>query len=269
MREGPPVNLQFGNWTCNIDGVFSMISVDLSLFRTLPRKDLPQLVRLTTAFLRPTSRGLPDSSEWDHILRIEDAFGQAFRNRHSAVFAGHIYGGGGYEGYFYVPKYDGMPQTMDEVAASLPPDFPAYDLQMATRKDSEWTVYRQLLYPNPMGMQSILTTQVIKSLQSQGDDLLESRPVHHQALFQTKEQVSQFIGRVLQERFTVDSEQKNDKSGDGYPFSVWISRVDSVQPQQIDYTVSGVFLHTVESGGKYNGWVTKAHSPQQGPSQGS
>src|SRR5262245_44110959 len=100
IREGQPIKLQFGTWSCDMDGVYSVVSVDMSLIHTLPRKDLPELVRLSTPFMRPSPSGMPYPEELDYILNIEAAFAEAFRERHKAVFVGHIYRGGAYEGYF-------------------------------------------------------------------------------------------------------------------------------------------------------------------------
>lgn len=203
-------------------------------------------------FIRPRPNGIPEPEEWDYLLGFEGKLIEAFATRNKAVFAGHIYMGGGYQGYFYASAWDGMDRTLDQVAASMPRNGPHYDVEMGGREDPDWEFYRQHLYPNPLGMQSILTSQVVQMLEKDGDDLKKSRPVRHMLSFKDENAAKAFARRVLKEKFSIEKEFKNEDSQ--LPFVTIISRNDTVESHSIDHTVSWVFLQAVECGGKYEGW---------------
>lgn len=252
IRTGT-IQVPIGTWTAMIGDDFGVITADMTLVHQLPRRDLGFLVHVRTPFRRPQSNGMPDRDEAYEIHIMEEELEREFSRHGLTAFAGHIYCAGKYEGYFYVSSAKVLQAAVKNVATL--PNIPPYHLEFLLQEDPEWSVYRKHLYPNPMGIASILTAQVVQSLEKDGDDLTRPRAVHHHLAFATGDQAERFLQRIQPENFKLDS--RSEDTGKSLPVLLTISRVDSVQLKEIDDTVSWVFLQATECGGKYEGWVTQ------------
>jgi len=143
--------------------------------------------------------GFPLPDEHQALNKVLDV-AEAALDPQSVVIMGRISTRGLRTFYFYVADPAGFFRA---VRGSLC-RFSDYETQVECQEDSAWLFYYEKIAPlDNYNVQRSRTEALLETLQSQGDDLKESRDIDHTAYFPTDESRNQFSKWATERGFTV------------------------------------------------------------------
>ena len=227
------------------------IAVDLAIAKVAPVATQPTLLWVNINFNQPRPDGLSSAEEFETLAAIEDALTEAITGSSDATYTGRVTTNGTRNLYFYVGETTGYEKLISETMA----DFPDYRYDYGTEADKDWNTYFDRLYPAPPQFQSIQNRKVVDELEENGDSLEKERPVDHWIFFRTETDRGAFLAKVLQEGFTVVT-QDHDETFGGLPYRLHIRRTDKVDAISVDKYVLYLWQLAREHDGDYDGWET-------------
>jgi regulator of RNase E activity RraB len=123
---------------------------------------------------------------------------------------------------------------------------------LGEKYEPDWNQYRNVLYPSDESMERIKNRDVLEVLEEHGDTLEPVRDVHHWIYFKTSDDRKLFAEDVLQLGYRVEDQAEDWKHES--PYSIQITRDQSVTPGKIDDAVLQLFRLAKELNGQYDGW---------------
>jgi hypothetical protein len=240
-----------------INDTVSSIFVDLGLKPDAPNEKRPWLLWVWVEMLAPRPDGLSSGEEAPKLHEIEESLNAMIPPVCGAQLVGRITGSNRREFYFYGEE----PGELDAAVGRTMQAFPDYRFQSGSKFEPEWEQYLELLYPSASNLQRMMNRRVLDALGKNGDVHEMPRKVDHWFEFATPEARTAARGTLEAIEFAVEGEYEGESDAER-PFSLVVSRVDSVDM----HTINGITLELArlaqEHGGDYEGW----ESPVTGPS---
>ncbi|MGQ0543309.1 MAG: DUF695 domain-containing protein [Blastocatellia bacterium] len=234
----------------NDDSVGSII-VDLGLRQIAPMAEKPIRLRVDVSLGNPNSDGLYSDSEASEVGEIDERIQDVLRIKVNSIYAGHLI----CDGKLYLYHYLSNSEDVSEIVSKTMTDFPHYTFATSIENDPAWKDYLELLYPEPIQMQSIQNSRVVENLRSEGDKLEKERKVEHWLYFKTEGDRERFIQSIYKLGFTIES--KHVASMGDSPFALQISRFDKVDHQSVDGYTLDLWQKAMDANGEYDGWETE------------
>lgn len=246
---------RFGTYICNVNSEVASIFLNLGLFSAAPMKDKHCLLWVFVYLQNPRHDGLSASEEAPTLYAIEDRLNAELNQSCNAIPCGRITTLGRREFYFYASSDAGFTEAANAVFET----HPSYEFSMGHQPDPTWNQYLNVLYPPPDALNLIANWEVLDSLAKSGDIPSISRKVDHFIRLRTRQSVQACRTSVEAEGFLFDSEREQ---GGKLPFTLRITRHQSIESAQIDATTRRLRQISALSGGEYDGWGCVATSSE-------
>ncbi|MCA8903008.1 MAG: DUF695 domain-containing protein [Hyphomonas sp.] len=237
-----------------VDDAPASIMVNLAYRQVLPVPNYSEMAYVHLHMRQPREDGLSSNVEFETLSALDVALTGLVEAEGESLYVGRNTSGGCRDFYFYTRDAKRFERAAQNAMAS----FPAYEFELGTRPDADWSTYTRFLYPSPNSMQRIQNRRVCDQLKQHGDDLTISRTIDHFATFGSERAARTFADECLAEGYQVARvEQLDDHSGE---WGVWFERSD--KPSEIDDVVIPLFTRIAELEGNYDGWGCVAQTPE-------
>ena len=242
----------------SVDDAVVSIFVDLGVRPQVPIEERPWLLWVHVDMQSPRPDGLSSSEESPKLKEIGDALDATISATCGAQLVGRVTGSGKREFYFHAAE----PGPLDEAVAEAMKSFEGYEFECASAFQPEWDYYLGALYPSETNLQRMQNRRLLEGLAAEGDVHEIPRKVDHWLYFADEEGRTACRDTLAEIGFAVEEEGLAEDDAQ-LPFSLVMSRVDSIDKPSIN----GVTLELVrlagEHRGDYDGWgcaVTQAGS---------
>jgi hypothetical protein len=233
-----------------VDGAVSSIFVDLGIRPDVPLEKRPWLLWVFVDLQSPGAEGLSTQEEAPRLHEIGEALDAAISTACGAQLVGRITGAGRREFYFYAEQ----PGEFDQAVAQVMQRFEPYTFECGSSFQPDWDQYLTLLYPSDSNLQRMFNRRVLETLAESGDVHETPRPVSHWLEFPDEESRMACRDMLLEIEFRLEDEFRSEDADEALPFTLVVSREDSVD----SHTINGITLELArvaqEHGGRYDGW---------------
>jgi Regulator of ribonuclease activity B/Family of unknown function (DUF695) len=238
-------------YPCRVDDAPASIAVNLAHIarETWGGADTLYAVLVTMAQVGP--HGMGDGDEAELLYPAEDALVAAFASM-GLRFVGRLRNAGTWQLAFMGPQ--GLASRVTAAATAAFGPLPRA-CEIVHRLDTDWSYYREFLFPDAERMGWIQDRRVVEQLQAQGDIAATPRRVDHWVTFATASQRAAFATAARAHAFSVDSE-----SSEGELHAVRLWRTDAVELDHIHAVTTLLSTLATEHGGDYDGWETTIES---------
>lgn len=230
-----------------LDKEFVMIVVNLGLDSVAPVSEYPFLIWLKAEFETMPGTILPVESERDVLNELEEELGK-WADEADLALAGRLTGAGRREFFVYADT-----DRSEELLLRLENSFPQESFDVRGRRDDEWQLYREFLYPEPVAMQRIKNQRLIATLREHDASVEVPRSVTHRAYFHTEEAADDFAKFLDRDGFGA-LEVFEDEDAEDRAFGVRGTRTHAVDLATVDRIAIPLFVKVRELGGAYDGW---------------
>ena len=239
-----------------VNDAVSSIFVDLGLRPDAPNEKRPWLLWVWVEMRAPRADGLSSGEEAPRLHEIEEALNSMVPPVGGAQLVGRITGSSRREFYFYGED----PGELDAAVARAMVPFPDYSFEAGSTLQPDWEHYLELLYPSASNLQRMMNRRVLDSLGQGGDVHEVPRKVDHWLEFPTPDARAAARSTLEAIEFAVEGVYESE-AGAELPYSLVVSRVDSVDMR----TINGITLELArlaqEHGGNYDGWESPVTKP--------
>lgn len=230
-----------------VGGKLASVFVDTSAGQCGPRT-LDHLITVCLQANEVRDNGLPSSEDFDRVCDLEERIRSELESsRFRSV--GRVTAGGIFELYFYCAQIDQFLPRVEQLAKGT-----GLSIAVEEREDPNWAIYKDRLYPSPEAWRQIKDLQVLEALRDAGDDLMRLRQVDHWLYFASSTAREEAADQLVADGF--DIADKGEEKGNERPWSLHVSRVDSVRPQDISNLTVSLMHLAEEHAGEYDGWET-------------
>jgi uncharacterized protein (TIGR01619 family) len=226
-----------------VDSEPASIYLDLGLATDAPDRTRPHMAYVRLFMRQPRPDGLSSNEEFDELVRMEDSLEEVVAKDSKTTYVGRNTSSGNRDFYFYTAD----PKTFAEAVETKMRAHPAYQFEVGTRHDPEWSVYFEFLYPSPEDLQRIINRRVTDNLTAHGDNLSEPRTIDHFAYLPNAAAAANLSDFLGEQDFVVDEPRVD--SG-----LIALSFKRSDRPDQINDIVVPIARRVQELGGEYDGW---------------
>ena len=240
----------------SIDDTVVSIFVDLGIRPEVPIEARPWLLWLHLEMRAPRPDGLSSSEESPKLKEIGDALDAAISATCGAQLVARVTGGGKREFYFHAAE----PGPLAEAAAQVMKAFGGYAFECGSVFQPEWDHYLGTLYPSDTNLQRMQNRRLLEALAGEGDVHELPRKVDHWLYFADEEGRMACRDTLIEIGFAVEEEGLADDDGDKLPYSLVMSRLDSIDKQSINGLTLELVRLAGEHRGDYDGWGCEATS---------
>jgi hypothetical protein len=241
-----------------VNGAVSSIFLDLGLRPDVPLEKRPWLLWVFVDLRSPSTDGLSTQDEAPTLHAIGESLDASVSPLCGAQLVGRITGAGRREFYFYGEE----PGPLDEAVRNAMKKFEGYAHECGSRLEPDWDQYLGLLYPSDSNLQRMFNRRVLESLEAHGDAHETPRQVDHWLEFPNEAARTACRDTLVAIEFRVEDEFLGDEPDDQMPYTLVVSRVDSVD----SHTINGITLELArlaqEHGGRYDGWESPVTRPE-------
>jgi hypothetical protein len=233
-----------------VNGAVSSIFVDLGVRPDVPLEQRPWLLWVFVTLKAPTAEGLSSNEEAPALQSIGEALDANISPSCGAQMVGRITGAGRREFYFYGEE----PGPLEDAVRTAMNAFGDYEQECGSALQPDWDQYVDLLYPSDTNLQRMFNRRVLQSLAEQGDVHETPRQVDHWLEFTGEAARAACRDTLLAIDFKVEDEFLAPEPGGDMPYTLVMSRVDSID----SHTINGITLELLrvasENEGRYQGW---------------
>jgi hypothetical protein len=244
-----------------VNDAVSSIFVDLGIRPDAPNEKRPWLLWIWVDMKSPKADGLSSSTEAKTLHEIGEALEAMIAPVCGAQLVGRITGSGRREFYFYGEE----PGELEAAAERALKLFEGYKYEAGSTFQPDWEQYLELLYPSDSNLQRMYNRRVLEGLAKDGDVHEAPRKVDHWLDFTSEETRAACRSTLEAIDFAFVDEYASEEPGEAMPFSLVVSRVDSVDT----HTINGITIELArladENGGRYHGWECAATKGASGP----
>ena len=237
-----------------VNDAVASIFVDLGIRPEAPIEARPWLLWVWITLAHPKPDGLATNEESRILNEIGASLDAMISATCGAQMVGRITGGGRREIYFYGAE----PGELEGAAAQALKSFPDYRYETGSAFQPEWEHYLELLYPSATNLQRMQNRRLLEELASQGDVHELPRKVEHWLYFADEDGRATCRDTLTAIGFEVEDEAVAEEEGEHLPFSLVVSRVDSVDTHSINGITLELARLAGEHRGDYGGWSCEA-----------
>jgi regulator of RNase E activity RraB len=238
----------------NVNDAVASIFVDLGIRAEVPIEARPWLLWVIVDLQSPRQDGLSSGEEAPRLKEIGEALEAMISRACGAQLVGRITGAGRREYYFHGAE----PGGLDDAAAQAMKAFEGYGYQVGSTFQPEWDHYLRLLYPSETNLQRMQNRGLLEALAREGDVHELPRKVDHWLYFTDEDGRSGCRDTLVAIGFAIEEEGISDEDGDQLPFSLQVSRVDSIDKPSINGITLELARLAGEHRGDYDGWGCEA-----------
>jgi regulator of RNase E activity RraB len=250
LTRGNGLSDEWDFFFASVDDAVVSIFVDLGIRPEVPIEARPWLLWVHLDMLSPRPDGLSSSEEAPRLKEIGDSLDATISALCGAQLVGRVTGGGKREFYFHA----GEPGGLEDAAAQALKAFEGYHVECGSAFQPEWDYYLGTLYPSDTNLQRMQNRRLLEELAGEGDVHELPRKVDHWLYFADEEGRTSCRDTLTAIGFEVEEEGLAADDAGQLPFSLVVSRVDSIDKPSIN----GVTLELVrlagEHRGDYDGW---------------
>jgi regulator of RNase E activity RraB len=194
------------------------------------------------------------------ILAPVDGVGRRFtapmagQGQEGAILAGLVSTPRSAEWFIYASQ-----PCAQALADAIEAQFAELEVEVESREDPDWSVYREFLLPSALERHLIDTRRHMRELSQFDDDVLDSRrALAHTLWFSSPGDRNAFADEASQKDFALhypDEEVPVDADeGDDIEYGLTITRAETIDVEAIDEVVQSIFKLAAGFGGEYEGW---------------
>lgn len=244
----------WANYCCDIEGLPTLISVDLSWAKLEAPKERKKWIAVWVGTKFPCIDGDFHPHEAQMLKHLQRHIASRLTQL-QAVWVGKQSYGRFMGMYFYVD-----PRRIEKFNFREEIRFPGYEIEFDTKDDPDWEFYYGYLYPEDRDMQLIQNKRVLDVLQSYGDSLTSPRKIEHWLGFSHVDERDKFILYAIDNEFKIE-DTFYDHETEYYPYRVHISRMDFVYEDSLEDLVMDLYDMAQKCMGEYDGWETAVVRP--------
>lgn len=233
-----------------VNDTVTSIFVDLGIRADVPNDKRPWLLWVGLDMREPRADGLSSAEEAPTLHAIGEALEAHVSPTCGAQLVGRLTGGNQREFFFYAEE----PGEIEQAVASALQSFEGYTAETRSVFQPEWDTYLELLYPSDSNLQRMFNRRTLETLAERGDVHETPRKVDHWLEFPDEAARSACRDTLLAIEFALEGEYASDEPEAQLPWSLVVSRIDSVDT----HTINGITLELArvaeEHGGRYSGW---------------
>jgi len=238
-----------------VNDAVSSIFVDLGVRADAPLETRPWLLWVCVRLLTPKDDGLASNEESATLQAMGEALDAMVAPTCGAQLVGRVTGSGRREFYFYAAEPGELPGAVETAMKN----FPDYQVELGSTFQPKWQQYFSL-YPSDNNLERMHNRRQLEALASAGDVHELPRKVEH--WFGFRDEAARIACRetLTAIEFEVEGESRSEEEGEETPFTLIVSRHDSIEGR----TINGITIELArlarEYQGVYQGWecsVTK------------
>jgi regulator of RNase E activity RraB len=237
-----------------VNDAVASIFVDLGVKPEAPIEARPWLLFVWLRLDKPRPDGLSSSEEAQKLNEIGAALDATISATCGAQLVGRITGAGRREFYFYAAE----PGALEEAAAQCMKSFEGYQYEVGSAFQPGWEQYLELLYPSESNLERMRNRRLLEALANEGDIHELPRKVDHWLRFADEQGRVACRDTLAEIGFAIEEEALSDEDGDELPYSLVVSRVDSVDTHSINGITLELARLAGEHRGNYDGWGCEA-----------
>ena len=237
----------------------SSVFVDLGIRADVPIESRPWLLWVWVVLQAPKADGLATNEEGRVLNEIGSALDSLVSATCGAQLVGRITGSGRREFYFYAAEPGELPTSV----ATAMKAFPDYKHETGSTFQPEWEQYLTL-YPSETNLERMRNRRILESLAEQGDAHEVPRKVDHWLHFADEPSRAACRDTLEAIDFVLEDESMSEEEGEQMPFTLVVSRVESVDTHSINGVTLELARLAGEYCGRYDGWdcpVTPGTTP--------
>ncbi|NVK44366.1 MAG: DUF695 domain-containing protein [Oceanospirillaceae bacterium] len=226
-------------------------TLNMDLIKLAPKKDLPFIVITGVTTQNCRDDGFPKSTEFDKLYNISDSILEKLKKITKTELAGTFTYQCERLDYIYVADTLTIRTELTELYKT---EFPNFKNYINIKADKDWKAYLQFLYPNEETQEFMANEKVLIQLRQAGDNLDKPRQVDHWIYFADEEDKISFMESIKKEGYKIEDDNKLQNTD--LPFQLRISRIDSVNPNEIYKITLSLRKMAKKYNGEYDGWET-------------
>ena len=253
--QGPPIEAHQEDWAVFLreedSAGPSVITVDLGWANVAPLEKHNKLMGVAVRAEGELPSGFPDEKEINLANKLQDQLIRALEKPGQGIFVGSSTSLGKKTFFFYLNDS----RDPERIAGQVLAGFKSRKVEHELRKDPQWAIYFNLLFPTDKELAEIRNERVLQGLQDAGDRLNRPRPIDHWIYFPAAAQRDSFLQEARAEGFEPVSMDVRPEAGE-YPYSLHIIREDSIHIPYIHSLTWGLRQKAEKYNGNYDGWET-------------
>lgn len=237
-----------------VEDAVSSIFVDLGIHADAPLEKRPWLLWVFVELKSPRPDGLASSEEAATLNRMGEVLDAAVAATCGAQLVGRITGAGRREFYFYACE----PGELEAAVRRAMQAFETYRYETGSALQPEWDQYVKLLYPSDSNLERMRNRRLLEALAADGDVHELPRPVDHWLYFADESGRAACRQTLAEIGFAIEDEGFDQPDARQMPFSLVVSRLDSVDKHSINGLTLELARLAREHRGSYDGWGCEA-----------
>jgi hypothetical protein len=223
--------------------------VDLAASAHAPLASHPVRIDGRVPMLRPRPDGLRDASELDALGELEDVLARRLGDSVDAIYVGRAVFAGHTILHFYAPAaVRGRQGDLPDLVGTTGEYRPSW----AVHDDAGWSVYLEVLTPDPYEHATIWNRRLLRAFEDRGDHLDRARPIDHFAFFPDLTTAER--ARIALEAKGFATEPVVPPLEDGDAWALTFHRADVLAGGRPDPFCAEILDIVLPEGGDYDGW---------------
>ncbi|MCD2259126.1 DUF695 domain-containing protein [Psychroserpens luteolus] len=226
-------------------------TVRMDIFNQTPIPEYQYVLVTGIKYESKREDGFPEDETFKLLHKLGDELVELMNKNSENIFVGSFMFEYERLEYFYIKTDNGIENKLKEFYNS---NYPNHEHYINLKKDTNWSYYREFLYPSQEIMEYLGDQRVVETLIEAGDNLIKARRVDHWAYFNDESKMESFKKEIKKLNFKIQNSTKTDD--DSTPFMVHFYRVDKVDLDTIYSITSSLRELAISYDGDYDGWET-------------
>ena len=223
--------------------------VDMSYKSAMDTVALPYLLAVGQQYTPCSDDGFPDTLTYQRLIELSDKLFAYLDIQTRCRLVGTFTHDCKRVDYYYLKDTIGIRQFID---VYLVKNESGYQPIMTLSADEDNEYYNDFIYPDLYIREYQANSQLISSLNTQGDDLNKSRKIYHWAYFDTDFERDQYRLIVLERGFK--EEESGKQQGYQQPYFYHFSRRDKPNRDYMTELTVHLQQEAANLSGTYDGW---------------
>ena len=237
------------NYLKSIDGHEAIVSFNAGISDGVPHQEFRYVGFVKIILKNKTKDGLITKDESSDISFIEDQIEMESLRWRTGQYIGRIISNNEVNFIYYL-KLD---FEWSNTVFSAMKKFDDYKYEYGSRIDTEWDVYKKLLFPTVKEWQSIVNQHACDNLKKQGDNLDIPRAIEHKVYFTSKEKRMNFIKTIKLKDFLIQKESETPFKN-RIMYGVSFYKIDKCLYPIINKRTLDIINICNQYDGQYDGW---------------